>query len=330
MKHFMTATVVLLCWLCAQNMRAASPEIETAKKDGAKGKITFRITDSKGNLVENAKVSAGFYNPRKRNDSSTGMTDTNGLCTVEGVSDSQMRYTIIKEGHYKTEAAYWFYPGAGRSVLDGHWQPWNPINTVVLKEHRNPVPMYAENVDILIPVQGSPIGFDLEKGDWVAPHGQGSRSDLLVRYVATYEGPQAFSKRIEMSFSSAQDGVQVFVIDGNSKFISMYAAPEEGYVPTLVLERERTRDKIIKSQEIGEGQYLVFRVRTVKDKDGKLISANYGKIYGPIDYGRMGEKHRLMFSYFFNPTANDRNLEFDPSRNLFQWKHDAHERPCMP
>jgi hypothetical protein len=30
-----------------------------------------------------------------------------------------------------------------------------------------------------------------------------------------------------------------------------------------------------------------------------------------------GGDHRLMFTYYFNPTANDRNLEFDPSRNLF-------------
>lgn len=330
MKTLIALVPVLIAFYASSNLQAASPELEAAKTDGARGMITLRVVDSKGKPVEKAQVSAGFYNPHKRNDTSEGMTDTNGLCSITGVSDSQMRYTITKDGYYRTSEPYWFYRRGENCVHEGRWQPWNPTNTVILKEYRNPVPMYAKNVDVSIPVQGSPIGFDLEKGDWVAPHGQGNRSDLLVRYVATYEGPQAFSKRIEISFSSAQDGVQVFAIDGNSKFISMYAAPEEGYVPTLVLERERTRDKIIKSQEIGEGQYLVFRIRAVKDKDEKIICANYGKIYGPIDYGRMGEKHRLMFSYFFNPTANDRNLEFDPNRNLFQWKHDAHERPCMP
>jgi hypothetical protein len=27
---------------------------------------------------------------------------------------------------------------------------------------------------------------------------------------------------------------------------------------------------------------------------------------------------RITFSYLFNPTANDRNLEFDPKKNLFK------------
>ena len=97
--------------------------------------------------------------------------------------------------------------------------------------------------------------------------------------------------------------------------MSVYSAPEEGYAPTFVEERARTRTKILKSQELGKDQYLIFRVRTVTDKEGKIVSANYGKIYGPIEYGRMGQADRLMFSYYLNPTANDRNLEFDPSRN---------------
>ncbi len=59
MKQFLMAMFVLICWLCAQSMMAESPEIKVAKKDGAKGKITFHVTDSKGNPVENAKVSAG-------------------------------------------------------------------------------------------------------------------------------------------------------------------------------------------------------------------------------------------------------------------------------
>ena len=49
-----------------------------------------------------------------------------------------------------------------------------------------------------------------------------------------------------------------------------------------------------------------FRVRTVTDKDGKIISAHYGKIYGDFP----------SFIHYFNGTANDRNLEFDIGRNL--------------
>ena len=50
----------------------------------------------------------------------------------------------------------------------------------------------------------------------------------------------------------------------------------------------------------------LFRVRTVEDHDGNIVSARYGKIYGDF----------MQFSYYLNPTPNDRNIEFDPKQNL--------------
>jgi hypothetical protein len=47
-------------------------------------------------------------------------------------------------------------------------------------------------------------------------------------------------------------------------------------------------------------------VRTVKDHAGNIVSARYGKIYGDF----------MQFSYYLNPTPNDRNIEFDPKQNL--------------
>ena len=73
----------------------------------------------------------------------------------------------------------------------------------------------------------------------------------------------------------------------------------------------------MKKEQLGESDYLMFRVRTVLDNEGNITSARYGKIYGPVEYG---EEERggggVRFIYYLNPTANDRNLEFDPSRNL--------------
>jgi len=51
------------------------------------------------------------------------------------------------------------------------------------------------------------------------------------------------------------------------------------------------------------------------DKDGKIISANYAKVMGDF---RLDARHGgVGFTYYFNPTPNDRNLEFDPKQNLF-------------
>jgi hypothetical protein len=51
------------------------------------------------------------------------------------------------------------------------------------------------------------------------------------------------------------------------------------------------------------------------DKDGKVISAHYGKIQGPITLNREGS---VGLTHYFNGKPNDRNLEFDPSKNLLK------------
>jgi len=61
---------------------------------------------------------------------------------------------------------------------------------------------------------------------------------------------------------------------------------------------------------------LVFRVRSKTDAKGNVVEANYGKIYGKFDFAH-GPKKFVIFSYTFNPTPNDRNLEFDGKTNLF-------------
>lgn len=325
MNRFFAGTVLLLsCWLCALNLKAQSPEIANARQHGARGRVTIRVTDSTGKPVEHAQLSLALFpsDSYANADVREGQTDTNGCIAIEGTTVGDMTYTVTKNHYYKTTEKYLFYRRGENCVQDGRWQPWNPTNTVVLKEHRNPVAMYAKEVDVRIPVRDQAIGFDLEKGDWVAPHGQGATADLVFKYTATYEGPQTFSKRIELTFSHPRDGVQAFALDRTSDFMTLYTAPEEGYAPTLVDDQARTRTKILKSSEIAKGQYLVFRVRSVTNQEGRIVSANYGKIYSPnlldplIEYGRMGDADRLMFTYYFNPTANDRNIEFDPSRNL--------------
>jgi len=313
------AVILVSCYLCGLAVGAESSAVDEARQHGAQGKVTLRVVDSKGNPVGQAHLSLGLFptDTYASVDVREGRTDSDGLFVVEGKTVADMAYGVKKDGHYGTTGKYWFYRQGEECVVSGRWQPWNPTVAIVLKELRKPVSMYAKQVYIAIPVQGTPVGFDLEKGDWVAPHGQGSRSDLLVQYVATYENPPVFSKRLEMAFSNAQDGVQALPLDVTSEFVSAYAAPESGYAPRIVLESERPRTGTIRNQDIGDNRYLVFRVRTATDKDGRITRANYGKIYGPINYGRMGETHCLMFSYYFNPTVNDPNLEFDPSQNLF-------------
>ena len=72
---------------------------------------------------------------------------------------------------------------------------------------------------------------------------------------------------------------------------------------------------------LGKTRYLAFRSRISHGQDGSsVIRANYGKIYGPLKFGH-SEKPEVAvvrFLYYFNPTPNDRNIEFDGKNNLFK------------
>ena len=59
-------------------------------------------------------------------------------------------------------------------------------------------------------------------------------------------------------------------------------------------------------------QYIVLRTRTRCDDDGKIVSANYSKIYGPIRFNGMFVHE----GSYFNPNENDPNLEADTTVNL--------------
>ena len=65
---------------------------------------------------------------------------------------------------------------------------------------------------------------------------------------------------------------------------------------------------------------FAFRIRTKKDKNGKIVSAYYGKIYGDIEikkpYTVEVSVAAPSFMYYLNPKPLDRNLEWDMKTNL--------------
>ena len=81
--------------------------------------------------------------------------------------------------------------------------------------------------------------------------------------------------------------------------------------PKLNQFPERTFE-ITKDREQG----YFFRVRTMEE-NGQIIAANYGKITGDIEIeARDSKTCYIAFTYYLNPTSNDRNLEWDTTKNL--------------
>ncbi|OGV82148.1 MAG: hypothetical protein A2340_13825 [Lentisphaerae bacterium RIFOXYB12_FULL_60_10] len=313
------------------NSQAVPPDVEAAKNYGANGQVTLRVIDSNGKPVDKARLSVVFFPSDSSPDAIIieGQTDTNGIFIAAGKTIHSMNYTVTQKGYYGTSGQYWFYRNGENCVQDGRWQPWNPTNTIILKESRHPVAMYAKPVNTAVPQLDSAVGYDLEAGAWVAPHGQGNKSDLLITYRSTIQDKWTFTKELSIACTNKMDGFCPMPKDMWSAFRSAYEAPTNGYQPVVNLVYDATKYKVLKVEELDRSEYIIFRVRTVLDDKGNIVSAHYGKLYGPIQYGE-GKDQRLRFTYYLNPTANDRNLEFDPGRNIFPWTYTDGTRVSEP
>lgn len=319
-RIFIVAVTLLACRICAIGGQDKLAEVERARQYGAKGRVVIRVVDTTGKPVEMAKYSVALFpsDSYAEADVREGRADTNGCFAIEGVTVADMAYVITKDGHYRTEGKYWFYRQGENCVQGGCWQPWGLTNTIVLKERRNPIPMLAKRVEVSIPARDVPYGFDLEVGDWVVPHGKGMHADLTMSYSSHIVDMLTFSNQLVISCGNQANGLRRASKEMWSSFISAYEAPTAGYQKQVVLSVDRNRNMVIKHEEIDGDNYLIFRVRTSVDDKGSAVTARYGKIYGPIEYGDDDTNQGVVrFTYYFNPIENDRNLEYDPARNLF-------------
>ena len=98
----------------------------------------------------------------------------------------------------------------------------------------------------------------------------------------------------------------------------MHEAPDSGYEKSIQMKTEFVKNQRPIINELTDEEYLIFRVRTEADDQGRIIKANYGKIYGSVQYGsRSGLGIVVVMLYYFNPEVNSRSLEFDKTRNIF-------------
>lgn len=279
-------------------------------------KITARIIGEDQQPIEGAKVSLGFGNM-----SVNGVTDVNGVFIGEGRCRGDYGASVTKDGYY--------FSGLNgpqlTNIINGKWLPWNPTCETTLRTIGKPVALYTKNVRTEIPVIGKACGYDLEAGDWVAPYGKGMKSDLVfVISSKSVTNTQNFDVQGELTFANPLDGLDHVpqAIVKYSSFKWERLAPENGYQPQYRLfytwwgsqHQQPTQNFKFGGKE-WEGYF--FRVRTV-EQNGKIVSAHYGKIRGGIEIDpRWTSTCTVAFTYYFNPTPNDRNLEWDTKKNLF-------------
>ena len=284
------------------------PDVKRAKQDGAKAKISLRVVDFDGVPVPGADILVAFVH--RGSHPVRGKSDKNGFFTAEHMSESDVHFHVSKEGYYKTFRNYWFYREGKQCAKDGRWIPWNPTLEIILKEKRDPIQMPARMVDCFLPV-GTPVGFDCEQAQLVAPYGMGVHSDLVVMVTGYYVAPTNYS--FHLALTSNGGGYALYKTDSYSQMKSIYEAPDiSEFQRALNASVTYAGNRLSEDTRFKDDDYLVFCSRVLLDERGDMISANYGKIYRGIKFNIDSANTNnalIMLSYQFNSTPNDRNLE---------------------
>jgi hypothetical protein len=264
--------------------------------------VSLKVIDETGNPIAAAHTSVGYF-ADSRPASLDGLTDASGLFTASHEAfGGELGFTAEKTGYYTTSEGY---------DLGFTYDPkkWNPSPILVLKKIIKPIPMYAKHVEGGPPVFNKPIGYDLEVGDWVGPYGKGVNIDLIFDGKLDRKSKADFDYELTVSFPNQEDGIQEFNLttsDTASILHSSQNAPTNGYKSQVIRSMSRHPGQGTKEDMYNPKLNYYFRVRTKVDDRGNIVSAHYGKIYGDF----------MQFTYYLNPTPNDRNVEFDPKENL--------------
>ena len=291
----------------------------------ALSKVTLAVVGEDNIPINDAKISISFEtrDPSKLIQK-TGFSGENGIFSAsEQAFVGNIYYSVEKHGYYKSTGKYEF-----KHKSSGRWDPWNPELKVVLRPIINPVPMYARDSisstgsRIEIPVLGEDVGFDLISYDWVTPYGSGIYADIFFKVEKRVVDRKDFESSFFIRFPDQFAGIQVYREETQTSYGSAYPlprmAPLDGYESHLeFLEGRKPGERIVREPNFIEKNInYIFRTRTVIE-DGKLVKAMYGKIHGPLTFDPIFSKTATIgIQYYLNPDYT-RNLEFDPTRNLF-------------
>jgi hypothetical protein len=277
-------------------------------------KMTVKVLNAEtGTPMSNCVVKTRFlvkshWNEPDEYDEQKCISDADGTCVFSGVDNSFGYGGSVLASNYYQSSFNVPYTGMNRAL--DRWEPWNPTIEVKMRPKKNPVPMvYKKIFRIKPPVVEQPVGFDLVRADWVAPHGSGIQSDFIFT-VTLSEVPKRGAK-YTLGFSSETDGIQEYLPPyeyASSSFKWPYEAPLDGYKSSLsrFAYYQFPNPELPGSDRKSPINYM-FRVRSRKLDNGE-ISGSYGFIQGEI---KIEKENALCFEYWFNPVPNERSLEYN-------------------
>ncbi len=301
------------------------------------GRVSVVVRGEDGAPMPEAKVGVSFVINYERPiiETTEAVTDANGVVSAQGKCDGEVGFGVRKAGYYNYQGEYHLQKQA-----DGQWQPWNLSLDAVLKKVIQPVALYAKDINIELPCDAYPVGYDLVVGDWVEPYGRGQNGDLIFRVDRNFIDKTDYDATLQLSFPNPGDGILPVPAPaaansrsrGGSVLLLPQLAPTAGYLPQYVWNFSgRSRIKAMftasaahqpvpkKSEPAPDNLGYFFRVRTVLDAQGHVLQTMYGKVQREVTLfpGFFRTAHASVgFTYYLNPSGQP-NLEFDKAHNLF-------------
>ena len=317
---------------------------------GVPSEVTFLVRDDGEHAVSNASVDGCFTDVSQSGgrDRFNGKTGESGSFVAKGEALVGVYARFTRVGYYQTVVER--NVGVKRPWEKGwNHDRWHAELPVLLRRIRNPIPMFMRRVEnrYLDPFESvgryclsRTSSYDLVQGDFLPPHGRGQFPDLVFTWSMAIYSTNGTGRALDhdtlwlVTTPNVVDGIckgTPFGDPGNhfegSSFLSDYSAPTNGYAQTVsAYSKVRYSGPRTGSKDTNDDKHFLyyFRIRTKTNLEGIVTNALYGKVYGQFNGN---------FTYYLNPTPNDRNVEEDPKRNLFDSPSEApdryHKMPTM-
>lgn len=264
-------------------------------------------------------------------------TDSRGLCTLKGktnVGHVSCEVETPPQGYYRGYCGNFDFKYKN---LLGVWQPTDIVITAALQRVGHPIPLFVKcagrkiGSDAIVK-NGGTFSYDFVKGSFLPPFGDGEIADIVFSCPPQEYLGEGFNGRdfraprykniVKATFQGDEsNGILVSQPPERQAFLRIRTAPENGYERVVTFSEAMSYD-LQHREGLDNNRCFCFRIRTVRDKYGKVESSLYGKIYGDPKFLLDGSDRwtkkigGVVFLYYLNSTLNDRNLEWNMKNNL--------------
>ena len=296
--------------LAERNLSAAFKDAQT---NGADARVRLCIHDEQGAPIADASIRATLSN-RVSDYSMYGVTDTNGIYVVSGrTTGDYLQFLVTKAGYYDSwKGISYIEMGKEHEVVGGKWQPFDSVHSIVLRHKQNPAASEIGRGNFALTKHlNCWLGFDIQKHDFVHPHGSGEVADFEV--MIEWNGkwyPDYTGMGINLRFTMPYSGYYETPVNPVSEFKGPYAADvDKTFCQSATFDEQVVSLTKRIRHSFNDNKCWVVRSRCKVDDAGKLISANYSVIHKINFCGKPDGRGGLRLTGGYNSTPNDTNLE---------------------